>query len=417
MRLPTITVYILLSVPLSLAQILIEDKSFGSGATISPNSFTIPGWQILGDEGHVPQLLSDKVIVTPPYGANKRGALWTEDKNSRAEWEFEVQFRAGGQDRGGGHLQFWYTNDGPRAVSVSSIYSVGRFDGLALVIDTHAGRQAIRGFLNDGRVDYKTHSNIDSLAFGHCDYRYRNLGRPSTLKAKLTDAGGLEVLIDNSLCFRTDKITLPTDYYFGITAASTDPPDSFEVFKFLLRTASSPARAQAQVQAPPQGQNPVSQPDSTPQPVAASGGSGTNPADLAQMLTRLDALTTAINSLTAASEARHRELMTQLSATSSQRGSGVSSIESRLAKLEDLLRSLKHDLDYRGSAQSSQISSLHSSVSEMGVHIPNRMREYVQDHAPRVGFMIGCFMAFQGILVVSYVLYKRRRLTAPKKYL
>lgn len=50
-------------------------------------------------------------------------------------------------------------------------------------------------------------------------------------------------------------------------------------------------------------------------------------------------------------------------------------------------------------------------------HLPNRVQENAADHAPRVGFMITCFIVFQLTLVVAYVLYKRRRANAPKKYL
>ena len=63
------------------AQQYIDDLSFGHKQGISPNSFAIPGWAMLG-EGHVPQLLPDKVLLTPPYGGNKRGALWTETKRA-----------------------------------------------------------------------------------------------------------------------------------------------------------------------------------------------------------------------------------------------------------------------------------------------------------------------------------------------
>jgi len=34
----------------------------------------------------------------------------------------------------------WYTKDGRATVDTSSIYTVGKFDGLSLVIDTYGGR-------------------------------------------------------------------------------------------------------------------------------------------------------------------------------------------------------------------------------------------------------------------------------------
>ena len=64
---------------------------------------------------------------------------------------------------------------------------------------------SIRGFLNDGTTDYKRHRNVDSLAFGHCDYSYRNLGRPSVIRLKQTNSI-FEVTVDGKVCFSTNKV-------------------------------------------------------------------------------------------------------------------------------------------------------------------------------------------------------------------
>jgi mannose-binding lectin 1 len=49
----------------------------------------------------------------------------------------DVDFRATGPERGGGNLQLWYVKDGEQTVGTKSIYTVGKFDGLALVIDQY----------------------------------------------------------------------------------------------------------------------------------------------------------------------------------------------------------------------------------------------------------------------------------------
>lgn len=69
----------------------------------------------------------------------------------------------------------------------------------------------MRGFLNDGTTDYKSHRSVDSLAFGHCDYPYRNLGRPSTVRLKHTKSI-FEVTVDDKLCFSTDKVRPSTPH-------------------------------------------------------------------------------------------------------------------------------------------------------------------------------------------------------------
>ena len=62
--------------------------------------------------------------------------------------------------------------------------------------------------MNDGTIDYKNYHSVDSLAFGHCDYSYRNLGRPSKIHVK-QDLNVFEVVVDDKLCFSTDKVCKP----------------------------------------------------------------------------------------------------------------------------------------------------------------------------------------------------------------
>lgn len=51
----------------------------------------------------------------------------------------DVDFRATGPERASGNLNLWYVKDGKDIVGTSSVYTVGKFDGLALVIDQYAG--------------------------------------------------------------------------------------------------------------------------------------------------------------------------------------------------------------------------------------------------------------------------------------
>jgi mannose-binding lectin 1 len=59
---------------------------------------------------------------------------------SQSEWAAEFQFRATGVERAGGNLQLWYAKDGKEKIGSASIYTVGQWDGFALVVDTHSGR-------------------------------------------------------------------------------------------------------------------------------------------------------------------------------------------------------------------------------------------------------------------------------------
>ena len=59
--------------------------------------------------------------------------------------------------------------------------------------------------MNDGGLEFRSHYSVDSLAFGHCDYAFRNLGRPSKLQIR-QEATLFEVIIDGKLCFSSDKV-------------------------------------------------------------------------------------------------------------------------------------------------------------------------------------------------------------------
>ena len=70
---------------------------------------------------------------------------------TQPEWSAEFQFRASGQERGGGNLQLWYAKDGQSKIGSSSIYTVGQFDGFALAVDSHGGRVCIPFQYNTAR--------------------------------------------------------------------------------------------------------------------------------------------------------------------------------------------------------------------------------------------------------------------------
>lgn len=224
----------------SAAQNLLVESSFGTTDPLSPNGKDIPHWTLTA-RGHSPHVLSDRIILTPPLPDHARGALWADHAIKAPEWTAEFEFRASGYDHmtSSGNLQLWYVQD-KSAVDQNSVYTVGKFDGMVIVVDQYGGTGgSVRGFLNDGSQDFGGHTRLGSLAFGHCQYQYRNLGRLSKLRVSNGDA--LSVYIDDALCFSTDKIGLPAGYSFGITAATGETPDMFEAFSFRVTDTSSGA--------------------------------------------------------------------------------------------------------------------------------------------------------------------------------
>ena len=66
----------------------------------------------------------------------------------QSDWTAQLEFRATGPERGGGNLQLWYAKDGPSNFATSSIYTVGSFDGVVLVIDPYGGKVPMSNYIN-----------------------------------------------------------------------------------------------------------------------------------------------------------------------------------------------------------------------------------------------------------------------------
>ncbi|KAJ5265642.1 hypothetical protein N7524_006660 [Penicillium chrysogenum] len=417
---------------------IIESSSFGAGEKISPNQDSIPGWAI-GGEGHAPHVVSQPA-GTVADRSNSRIAIRQAHLNATvpwkhtgislgaksSEWSAEFQFRASGPERAGGILQLWYTKDGQSRIGTSSIYTVGQFDGFALVIDTHGGRGgSVRGFLNDGTIDYKSHNSPDTLAFGHCDYSYRNLGRPSIVKLKHTSSI-FEVTIDDKLCFSTNKVALPAGNTFGITAATPENPDSFEIFKFILESATGQGSTIPSNQGSTP-QQPISNqvPDQPAQPIINSGTEGTMnglAVQIADLSGRVQLTGKATNTIlqelknqAQKAEQRYAELLQKSLAQDRQ----FAQFDTRLSRLEQLLQVIQNDLqskDYSGRFNQlhETLRSSHLSLSE---NLQGHLLSVITASSPRMGFFIFLLIAFQVLLVISYVIYKRRRANMPKKFL
>lgn len=298
-----------------------------------------------------------------------------------------LKFRATGPEHGGGNLQIWYTKENQAQIGSNSAYTVDKFQGLVIVVDMHGGpvehtyalytpallilpqSGGIRGFLNDGTTSFKDHQHLDQVAFGHCEYSYRNLGRPTRLQLK-QDSTGFEVTVDERLCFRSDAILLPTDNYFGITGASSETPDSFEVFKFVTTSLSSSTQQplpQGQAQQPMGGRtsddkagSAASIPEMMQDALASSYQS--SQAQFEDLHNRIQAQGHTIENLfaeyiksTAAMQGRIEELHSKLA-----RFDQVRNLESKLSGLESDIAALRKDFQQKD--YSKQFQDLHAGL-------------------------------------------------------
>ncbi|KAF2821751.1 concanavalin A-like lectin/glucanase [Ophiobolus disseminans] len=435
------------------AQYVIDNLSFGQkdGVYISPDLRAIPHWIIQGNADYVPQVLSDRVILTPPYPGGKRGSLWAQDPlHHTGDWTAELDFRATGMERGAGNLQFWYVRDSQAHETPTSLYTASKFDGLVLVIDQYEGHGgSVRGFLNDGTIDIKSHPEPDTLAFGKCDHAYRNRGVLSNIKLHHAE-GFLEVMIDGESCFKTDKVKLPEGYYFGVSASSApENPDSFEIHKFIVSTTKSVTREEPNKQRypPPDHQaqaNLASQKiheqqthkqqnkqsgrlgDQTSIPqmledvVAANIRSQQDQfADLhnrIQIINNRQALIhDLLEKMHTDAENRHNDLMNRLVPLDDRSAATIRNVEKVERTTMEILRDLESK-DFKD--MMNQIHrALENNHEGLKVALPDVVGKVVRGHGPSITSFLFVAVAVQIMITGAYVVYKKRRGGAPKKYL
>ena len=276
-------------------------------------------------------------------------------------------------------------------------------------------------------MDFKNHHHVESLSFGHCDYSYRNLGRPSKVQMK-QDNSGFEVSVDGNSCFRSDKVLLPSNNYFGITAASSDTPDSFEIYKFALSTTPSvsreePRRAWYREQQQPQDSNtdnqatppsPVAQPFD-PQQQQQQQQPLLSASQLADLQSRLTSTTQSLDTLSTTLLSRLDILSSLIS--SSATADQVRALEARLSQLEAQLGGLQKEIGDHGG----RVNDIHVKLGEKHDALLEGLQERVVDairrRGPRAGVLVLMVVVVQIGLVGMWYVWRKRKEGGTKKYI
>ena len=281
-------------------------------------------------------------------------------------------------------------------------------------------------------MEYKSHHSVDSLAFGHCEYSYRNLGRPSRIAVKQS-ADNFRLDVDGKLCFDSKKIKLPLGYSFGISAASAETPDSFEVFKFVTTTESHTPDIQNpnsgnQQQFGGAGESQTqNNANKDPGEIPAFSDPPEVPADTIQssdaqfadlhnrlqfMMKHISTLNRDLSHYQATAKSENDKLVAQLSRfeNSISRLDNLASMERKIDEIKGDVRQTKSDLH---NSLDKQISSLKSTVRD--TH--HSMTGSIAANAPSFMLYVFVVLGSQALLIVAYVLYKKRKANGPKKYL
>ena len=244
--------------------------------------------------------------------------------------------------------------------------------------------------------------------------------------------------MDGRLCFDSKKIKLPLGYSFGITAASAETPDSFEVFKFVTTTEShtpdvqDPNSAneqqfggagQAQTQNQNQNQNNNQDSGSIPAfsdpPEVAAEQIKSSDAQFADLHNRLQAMMKHVSAMNRdlthyqqQAKSEHEKLVAQ-----------ISRLESSISKLDGLANIEKKIDEIKGDVRQTK-SDLHNSLDKHVLSLKSTVRDThhsmlgtVAANAPGVALYVFVVLGSQALLVVAYLVYKRRKANGPKKYL
>ena len=237
-----------------------------------------------------------------------------------------------------------------------------------------------------------------------------------------------KILTDPVTILTNQKIQLPTNYYFGISAASAETPDSFEVYKFVLSTATTITREEPRRFDPPpqqqeqpqmqQMQSPPTQNQNPPQQQSPATSSGDNTqfvylqGRLSSLTSALESVTRDLSALSSKAEERHQEALRK-TVTAEQ----INALDQKLSSIDNKLSGIKSELDARQNQFTKLQDSLRESHHSLLEGLPSSVGDVIAKGSPRVGFFVFIVIVFQLLLAGSYVIYKRRRANAPKKYL
>jgi mannose-binding lectin 1 len=233
-------------------------------------------------------------------------------------------------------------------------------------------------------------------------------------------ADNFRVDVDGHLCFESPKVRLPTGYQLGVTAASAENADSFEVFKFVVTTESmtpdgSSSNSNAKKDAPVNNAAPGSIPAFSEPSTDEPASSIPENAQFTDLHNRLQAMMRHISALNRDVSSTQDKTLKQYNSLDEK----ISRLESALDKLDSIatiaqklgqiqadVRQTKADLH---NALDREVAGLKSVVTDTHLTMLGSL--------PGIMGYVLVVLAGQVVTVVGYLAYKRRKNAGPKKYL
>ena len=166
------------------------------------------------------------------------------------DWEVDLEFKISGEGRvGADGLAFWYARD--RMVEGDAFGSKATWTGLAVIVDTFDNDKKrdnpyINIITNDGTKTYNSNTDGKDIQAAGCVAQLRKTDNPVWLRIS-RDSAKEEVTVSYSMVpgapehegswrvCGTIKTSVPTGYYFGVSAATGGLSDKHEVFSFSTK--------------------------------------------------------------------------------------------------------------------------------------------------------------------------------------
>ncbi|XP_013861903.1 protein ERGIC-53 [Austrofundulus limnaeus] len=226
-----------------------EYKYSFKGPHLSQSDGSIPFWIHSGNA--IPS--ADQVRITPSL-RSQRGSVWTKNRVNFENWEAEVTFRVTGRGRmGADGLAVWFTTeqglDGPVYGAADKWNGVGIFFD-SFDNDAKKNNPTILVVGNNGQLVYDHQNDGTTQALGTCLRDFRN--KPYPIRAKIMYyKKTLTVLINNGFtpdkedyefCTKVENMIIPTEGFFGISAATGGLADDHDVLSFLLFRLTEPGQ-------------------------------------------------------------------------------------------------------------------------------------------------------------------------------
>lgn len=209
------------------------------------SGMSVPFWDF---SGHA--VVSDEYIRLTPDRQAKRGAIWNSRTCSLPDWEVTVQFRVHGQGKSlfGDGFAIWYAAE--PGVTGGVFGSKDHWSGLGLFFDTYGnlhehhahGHPYVSAVVNDGTIDYDHDSDGTSQQLSGCQSFFRNVDYDTYVRI-LYRKQVLKVMLDTkgtntwTTCFLVKDLSLPTGYFFGLSASTGDLADNHDILSFKVSEA------------------------------------------------------------------------------------------------------------------------------------------------------------------------------------